>query len=1114
MKEDPSSEETPPASSRPRRSTTKNVLYNNDDYVTEDFTGGRERSTSRNSRKEVKEKGGPPNLSHVSGEESEVEDSEGEAPCLEENPLAKKRGRRPVPVKEKVAKPTAPKPPPGELVPRALLASTHHVRLLHDELDTTSNGDVYATVINGCLSEFLRKERVIELLTNPESYAAFDQAWMIASPPKLPPLTTDTGVFVFYVDGSQCKNAKDISFDDLRPWSVVSDPNVQNSINIKPNVRRHPVAMLDGVLRVVRHETRLADYHLTEYSARLPREQRLRKKIFYMSRDNCIYGNVLIIYNYEKPGKLPVPLFAPHGNDHLRRVVAPEVADPTDDETPFEDEPYEGARGGWYLKLKPHKLGWAHNKQHLVDCLSEKTIIAEECMNARLPDLPPLITTVGVFVYFAPAQLVENHIQHSNDGFSPWTTMPGKDPRSTPFPRVRSTRRALIDQNGALRLASDSKMPSEYVLVETMSVLARCKRIRKRVCQIQRNARLIGNVAIIYEFLEDGPLPDLYPVHSRNAGYQPKKIVHFAPEPREEEPIMMLDDVDDMALHENNVHHEEIVVEEVEDHPDVPPTGYDEEFNEDPNEQAANLSPYYEIARQLSTGHIYLTVRHRKLASDFSNVLHWIVNSNTVDERQILNETKPLHPPLVHNARSYAFFVVATAIFPHDINRDDFSPWSQNGGPLGNQINYRTKVRKIGVPYNPETAQFSTELVKDYKLYPFHLVYLYSINPRDPRLRKKIFYVMETQSKMVVSHALILYEYNEVGSIVKLNTQTRPYHPVDVLREAEDTDVPEEARRSPFHKLQTTTAGLIYLPLRDKEFWNDRNRCLEYLVNQPISEFLNSRIPDLPPDCTEKATFVFFLNGEEVNYRSLTVDKLAPWSESSNVQGAKRPKSSKMPLYLNSSNRLRVCKNHTDPSEYQLHIYTATLPRCQRLRKKIIYIQHDGRPFGNAMIMYQFTESGPMPHPIYGGVPWPEGSEEPPQMELHLEHEMIIGEEVVIEEAVTSRTSRPPAQAGFVRGAKRNEALWRIAQQQFGASSGDETFDDIFKLLYEKDEARLLYLINTHFNVDIYAEEEPIGDHVHFMHSLDEQQGYLRERLAGSAGRDEVEEDDSEKVMI
>lgn len=137
------------------------------------------------------------------------------------------------------------------------------------------------------------------------------------------------------------------------------------------------------------------------------------------------------------------------------------------------------------------------------------------------------------------------------------------------------------------------------------------------------------------------------------------------------------------------------------------------------------------------------------------------------------------------------------------------------------------------------------------------------------------------------------------------------------------------------------------------------------------------------------------MNGEEVNFRSLTTDKLTPWSENtcsnprksyefftkifidvlSNFPQAplvsdgitKRPKSSKTPLGFNRHNQLRVCKGNAlavDPIEFQLHIYTATLPRCTRLRKKVVYVQRDGNQYGHGLIMYSYTEPGAVPQPI------------------------------------------------------------------------------------------------------------------------------------------------------
>lgn len=63
---------------------------------------------------------------------------------------------------------------------------------------------------------------------------------------------------------------------------------------------------------------------------------------------------------------------------------------------------------------------------------------------------------------------------------------------------------------------------------------------------------------------------------------------------------------------------------------DVLNNGYDLEFDDDPLTQQENPAPYFENPRQLETGHIYLTVRHKRVASTFEAVLEWIANTNVV----------------------------------------------------------------------------------------------------------------------------------------------------------------------------------------------------------------------------------------------------------------------------------------------------------------------------------------------------------------------------------------------------------------------------------------------------------------------------------------------------
>ena len=90
----------------------------------------------------------------------------------------------------------------------------------------------------------------------------------------------------------------------------------------------------------------------------------------------------------------------------------------------FEDDTYEGMRGGVYLKLRVGKLGWAHNKKLLMDYMYNRQHLFHQVrnLNRSLPDLPPLIEDVGVFVYFVPSEHVLNQLHHAADGLSPWTT--------------------------------------------------------------------------------------------------------------------------------------------------------------------------------------------------------------------------------------------------------------------------------------------------------------------------------------------------------------------------------------------------------------------------------------------------------------------------------------------------------------------------------------------------------------------------------------------------------------------------------------------------------------------------------------------------------------------
>ncbi|CAI5438508.1 unnamed protein product [Caenorhabditis angaria] len=975
---------------------------------------------------------------------------------------AKKRGRPPKdefssppekPKKEKREKIRSFRVSGERVVSKAMAnrVNQFHLKLFEEEIEMTELGDCYATVISGCLAYLLRKERIIDLLTNPEEIELIREGgWMLDRPARLPPLTTNKACYAFYIDGSKLASIKDISNDDLKPWSSTDAP-VGEPV-IKPNVRRHPVARVNNRLIPVKGDPRLAELHLTEYSAWLPRLLRLRKKIFYLSREGQIYGNVLVLYDYTCAGDAPTVINLPHGNDYLRAMAQAEPHDYQnphltvgDAENPFEEDCVQGHRGGTFLRVKQSKLGWVHNKKLLLKYLINDPTLLDDtpALNRRVPFLPPFIETSGVFVYFVPSSFVANQIHHVGDGLSPWTINPLNDASS---PRVRSTRRALTqDENGVFITTKEQWQMTGLCLVETLSILARCPRLRKRVLYVQRNNLIVmGNVCYIYEYVRDGPIPSLlrptpvkhmaiegakYTTPGNNSGNGEQGVVEEGnvrqnwmeiskikadgmPEDEqfidveemevvEEEvigDIIHQDIVDQNVVHQNVVHHEHhdqsslnetIQVQEdfEEVSEDVLNNGWDPEFDDDPILQQDNPEPYFETPRLLETGHIYLTVRHKRIASTFDCVLEWIANTNVVEERGLLNYSKPGHPPIVRNARCYAFFVAGTAIFPHDINRDDFSPWSHNGTP-DNPTCYRTKVRKIGVICDDDGAQFQIKDI-DYKACPFHLVFLYSINPRDPRLRKKIYYMMETESKLVVSHALVFYDYNVEGPLPRLHggylkrftrkatkRQHLQIHDVD----NDVSDISETEKDCPFIlPANLAEDGTMYLQIADLEFWNDRNRQLHFLVNKPslleTIGCLNSRVPSLPPSTSGKGAFIFFVDGLEVDSRNLTTDGLVPWSENSSTSAmtgaaCKRPKSAKTPLALNRENQLRVWKTPpgngraSEGVEFQLHTYNATLPRCPRLKKKVAYVLKNGQQIGHSMIMYWFTESGEIPIPI------------------------------------------------------------------------------------------------------------------------------------------------------
>ncbi|VDM72095.1 unnamed protein product, partial [Strongylus vulgaris] len=156
------------------------------------------------------------------------------------------------------------------------------------------------------------------------------------------------------------------------------------------------------------------------------------------------------------PGEIPSIMNIAHGNDALRDMQQMDLTmemPVADAENPFVEGIVPGVRGEKFLKVHPSKIGWVNNKTLLLKYLindptlsknSYAVILRDEAgyLNTHVPFLPPMIEGRGVFVHFAPATLVADHIHHTGDGLSPWTFQ-----GASMHNRVRTVKRALMQDS-------------------------------------------------------------------------------------------------------------------------------------------------------------------------------------------------------------------------------------------------------------------------------------------------------------------------------------------------------------------------------------------------------------------------------------------------------------------------------------------------------------------------------------------------------------------------------------------------------------------------------------------------------------------------------------------
>ncbi|VDL81128.1 unnamed protein product [Nippostrongylus brasiliensis] len=857
-------------------------------------------------------------------------------------------------------------------------------------------------------------------------------------PPRLPPLVNTKACFAFCIEGSTVSAVRELSSDDLKPWTT-TDP-VEGEPMIKPNVRKHAVARIDGHFEPCKGDGRSSEFHLTEYSAWLPRQT------------GQIVGNVLILYDFTMPGDLPTIMNMAHGNDALRDIQQMDLGSEfpvADADNPFIDGVVPGVRGEKFLKVHPSKIGW--------------------------------------------------------------------------------------------------------------------------VVFIQRNNRMVlGIVCFMYEYIREGPLPEVLRDNSITVPGPPLSNRHGTSFSSNMEKSSMSD------LHGGTVD-DFVDVEEIVEATD------ENDMSMSSTQADAEKELKFESVRNLVD---YSSRKCTKIASmaagTATSMRIFSLRKKIVirENHDILNNTKPQHPPLVRNARAYAFFVASNVVYPHDINRDDFSPWSGNG-TAENPTCYRTKVRKFPVETDDVTGLFRVGH-GDYRLSPYHLVHLYSIHPKETRLRKKvgvsasmailIAYLMETQTRTIISHVMIMYDYHTEGPVPRIRgpyskrfMRAKPRRPIMDMGDTLDdvSDISESEKESPFNMgPQQGEDGSIFLDLTDMEFLNDRNRQLHYLINKPRLvenlSCLNTRVPMFPPMITTRGTFVYFIDGGEVDVRNLTCDALAPWSES---------------LQMSDEGQLRVMKmSRSQGTDYSMHIYAATLPRLPRLKKRVIYLTKSGMQIGHSMIVYWYTEDGALPSQVpHGNCITSEAlyTRLPPSIRDEARRLLANHPPAEVAEMLSNKTnfSVPPRvlynirrelrrdnpryvesvkmegsgiddldyipdwlQADIVHAKKqgelagdqssqgivdagaidvshteevaqavgsasqksqnstnpflnippgsghtlREDAVWRYARVAFGVNNNDAIFDALWRMLLEKNESRLLQNIKSDFGIEIVADHQPI----------------------------------------
>ncbi|GMR52833.1 hypothetical protein PMAYCL1PPCAC_23028 [Pristionchus mayeri] len=912
------------------------------------------------------------------------------------------------------------------------------------DMIVTEMGDKFLKAREGTLPSLLKREMILSLIVN-DTERAESNDWVNAHPPAIPPLTNSVATYICFVDTKSIEDAKLLTTDGLSPWSSSHPIAHANMTPTRPKVRKWAVYMRGGEYCISGEDWRMSLYVLVEYSALLPRLPRLRKRVYYMTRDRTLLGLAMLIYDYIEPG--PPPTIVSNGSSRMfsrqrlemvrftdeegnrsllnipvsaeRPRISMTLLDPSelydDDFSDVDNMDFVGGNGemeeydplnGPFLGdlvqstsrmpdnfVKVAKGNWTSDKSLLLKYLiNDPGSIPPFAMNSHKPQQPPLITSTGCFASFLKGSQIVNQATINADSLSPWTN-------SSMRPK---TRKLAVEQNenGEYILSRKDWRTSNIVLMEMCTTLARCPRLRKRIYYVMRNnLTILGYVLFMYEYTSEGEPPEVQQ-HIRTTAFKtigregrPAKYYSGRMEGK------MDDGMEDMHIDVMEVGEEvEVDLMEDEDPPEemdmIEDDGVDmedDQFYENERYGATdpNLEVFEAAVRSTVMGDRYIVSRTRRLIADKNLVLRYCVNDmQFAYERGIVLASKPFMPPVTSTCGIYVFFVSAENVELRQVNKDGLSPWSiSDPTELGGK-QMRTKVKKYGLERDAEPAmkaegsmhhdglkEFRVVPGKDWHTSEVVLVMLHSTLPRCPRLQKKVFYVLDTVQQQVLGHVMIIYEYTEPGEPPRQADRTRR-----VMRRREEFEIDnieddgEIDKDSPFDFAASAPSRdqCIYVPLMDPAFLMDRNRQLHYCVNRGYmlerNGLLNHSVPLFPPLIGEKGDFVFFVSGADMDPRNLTCDGMAPWSDSRLPQ-ATRPKSRKLPVEKSRDGVLRyVGGTRWEQTAYFLVVYYAVLPRCPRLKKRIIYACNSSNEIiGNIMIIYSYTEDGAIPAQVPHG---------------------------------------------------------------------------------------------------------------------------------------------------